>query len=77
MKKEPMNEQFESIIEQMARTYFDCMTEHGLNHEFKDARSCYSEWMVDDVDPRDGEYQFIFLPNMEGLDPERVEITEQ
>tara|TARA_E500000318_G_scaffold13317_2_gene12461 strand:+ start:8314 stop:8544 length:231 start_codon:yes stop_codon:yes gene_type:complete len=76
MNNELSNEQIESIIEQMAQTYFDNMNDHGMNQNLKDARSCYTEWMVDDVDPRDGDYEFVFLPNLEGLDPERVEIVE-
>ena len=52
------------MINIMAETYFNAMTESGSNHRCADAIACYQEWIVDDVDPQDGGVEIYFMQDL-------------
>ena len=55
------------MIDQMAQSYFRAMTTNANNGENFDAIACYEEWIVDGVDPDDGEVEFTFAPDLTRL----------
>ena len=40
------------------------MTTNANKGENFDAIACYEEWVVDGVDPQDGDVEFIFAPDL-------------
>ena len=52
------------MIDQMAQLYFRAMTTNANKGENFDAIACYEEWVVDGVDPQDGEVEVIFVPDL-------------
>ena len=54
----------DEMIDIMAETYFNAMTECGSDHRCADAIACYQEWIVDDVDPQDGGVEIYFMQDL-------------
>jgi len=52
------------MIDQMRQVYFDAMVNNAENGDKFDACACYEEWIVDGVDPDDGEVEFTFVPDL-------------
>jgi len=46
----------------MGETYFQRLTVLVDENRIQDSDAVYSEWVVDGVDPEDGEYEFTFIP---------------
>ena len=55
------------MIDQMAQLYFRAMTTNANKGENFDAIACYEEWVVDGVDPQDGDVECIFAPDLTRL----------
>ena len=55
------------MIDTMGETYFKGMLECCEDKREFDAISCYEEWVVDGVDPQDGEVEIIFAPDLTRL----------
>ena len=55
------------MIDQMRQVYFDAMVNNAENGDKFDACACYEEWIVDGVDPDDGEVEFTFVPDLTRL----------
>ena len=55
--------EMEHSIDNMADTLFAAMEERIKEGNNEDAIAICEEWLVDGVDPQDGNYEFIFIPN--------------
>jgi|ETNmetMinimDraft_21_1059911.scaffolds.fasta_scaffold18698_2 hypothetical protein len=53
----------ETSIDNMGDTLLEAMKLCIEDSRVDDAKSILNEWVVDDRDPVDGEYEFIFIPN--------------
>ena len=54
------------MVDTMRDTYWDAMNNLvNEGHEI-DAISVFEEWVVDGVDPQDGDVEFIFVPDLTG-----------
>ncbi|QIN97172.1 hypothetical protein [Synechococcus phage S-H25] len=51
------------MVDTMAETYWDAMTNCVNDGREFDAISVYEEWVVDGKDPQDGEVEIIFAPD--------------
>ena len=61
------NKKRNANIEQMGEYLFKRMTRIANDRPF-DSISIYEEWVVDGVDPEDGDcHNFIFLPDLSGM----------
>ena len=60
----------DEMIDTMAETYFNAMTECASDHRPDDAIACYQEWIVDDKDPQDGGVEIYFMQDftVEGIE---------
>ena len=52
------------MVDTMRDTYWDAMNECANRGDNFDAIACYEEWVVDGVDPQDGDVEFIFAPDL-------------
>jgi hypothetical protein len=50
----------ESLSDTFASRCYDLIEENNID----DADSLYQEWVVNGVDPEDGEYEWCFIPNL-------------
>ena len=48
----------------MSESLFDLVTAHVKLNNPDDAFAVMSEWIVDGKDPEDGEYEFLFIPDL-------------
>ena len=48
----------------MSNSLFDLVTAHVKLNNSDDAFAVMSEWIVDGKDPEDGEYEFLFIPDL-------------
>ena len=48
-------------IDTMGQTLFESFAKLIDKDEVKNAQSLYQEWVVDGLDPEDGEYEFLLL----------------
>ena len=55
------------MIDTMRDTYWDAMNNLVNEGREIDAISVFEEWVVDGVDPQDGEVEFIFAPDLTRL----------
>jgi len=53
----------ETSLDNMGDSLLEAMRLCIEDSRADDAKSILNEWVVDDRDPMDGEYEFIFLPN--------------
>jgi|TARA_B100000035_G_scaffold311097_1_gene320054 hypothetical protein len=58
-----MNLEREYCIDNMSETLMQCLQTAADNDNIDDMKAVYSEWIVDERDPEDGKYEFIFLNN--------------
>lgn len=54
----------QQMIDTMGETYFKGMTTSASDERKFDAIACYEEWVVDGVDPQDGDVEIIFAPDL-------------
>ena len=55
------------MVEPIGQTYWDAMNNCAEDKREFDAVSVYEEWVVDGVDPQDGDFEFIFAPDLTRL----------
>ena len=55
------------MVDTMRDTYWDAMNNLVNEGREIDAISVFEEWVVDGVDPQDGEVEFIFAPDLTRL----------
>ena len=55
--------EMEHSIDNMADTLFEAMQDRIKEGNNEDAIAICEEWLVGGVDPQDGKYEFIFIPN--------------
>jgi hypothetical protein len=53
----------ETSLDNMGDTLLEAMQNCIEDDRVGDANSILNEWIVDDRDPMDGSYEFIFIPN--------------
>ena len=61
------NEQYQEQIDNMSEHLISQVARHADNDDFDSCQAIYQEWMVDGVDPEDGEYAFQFIPFLSHL----------
>ena len=54
------------MVDTMRDTYWDAMNNLVNEGREIDAISVFEEWVVDGVDPQDGDVEFIFVPDLTG-----------
>ena len=54
------------MVDTMRDTYWDAMNNLVNEGREIDAVSVFEEWVVDGVDPQDGDVEFIFVPDLTG-----------
>ena len=57
-----MNKQF--LIDALGETFIDRLEYFAQQDDSATVAALYSEWIVDGVDPENGEYEWIFIPNL-------------
>ena len=55
------------MVDTMRDTYWDAMNKGVDDGREIDAISVFEEWVVDGVDPQDGDVEFIFAPDLTRL----------
>ena len=55
------------MVDTMRDTYWDAMNKNANDGREFDAIAVFEEWVVDGVDPQDGEVEFIFAPDLTRL----------
>ena len=55
------------MVDTMRDTYWDAMNKGVDDGREFDAISAFEEWVVDGVDPQDGDVEFIFAPDLTRL----------
>ena len=55
------------MVDTMRDTYWDAMNNLVNEGREIDAVAAFEEWVVDGVDPQDGEVEFIFAPDLTRL----------
>jgi len=58
-----MNVTMENVIDVMGKTYFNRFMEFIELEDIETSKALMDEWIVDGVDPEDGEVEFIWLEN--------------
>jgi len=53
----------QTSIDNMSDTMRERLQVAAIRDNIDDMKAIYSEWIVDDRDPEDGEYVFTFIPN--------------
>ena len=56
------NAMYQTAVDVMGETYFNRLTVLVDENRIQDSDAVYSEWVVDGVDPEDGNYEFTFIP---------------
>ena len=54
----------QQCIDFMSESLLDTVNHHCESNRVDDAYSVMSEWIVDGKDPEDGEYEFLFIPDL-------------
>ena len=54
------------MVDTMRDTYWDAMNNLVNEGREIDAVAAFEEWVVDGVDPQDGDVEFIFVPDLTG-----------
>ena len=54
------------MVDTMAQTLFTAMHDCVDEERHVDAISVFEEWVVDGVDPQDGDVEIIFVPDLTG-----------
>ena len=54
----------DDMINTMGETYFKAMTTLAADNRNFDAIACYEEWVVDGVDPQDGDVEIFFAQDL-------------
>ena len=49
------------MIDTMGETLYEAMVSCQQDNRIDDAISCYQEWVIDGVDPQDGDVEFTFI----------------
>ena len=57
-----MNKQF--LIDALGETFISRTEYFTQQDDSATVAALYSEWIVDGVDPENGEYEWIFIPNL-------------
>jgi len=57
-----MNKQF--LIDALGETFIARLEYFAEQDDSATVAALYSEWVVDGVDPENGEYEWIFIPNL-------------
>jgi hypothetical protein len=57
-----MNKQF--LIDALGETFIARLEYFAQQDDSATVAALYSEWIVDGVDPENGEYEWIFIPNL-------------
>jgi hypothetical protein len=57
-----MNKQF--LIDALGETLIARLEYFSQQDDSATVAALYSEWIVDSVDPENGEYEWIFIPNL-------------
>jgi hypothetical protein len=57
-----MNKQF--LIDALGETFIYRLEYFAQQDDSATVAALYSEWIVDGVDPENGEYEWIFIPNL-------------
>ncbi len=57
-----MNKQF--LIDATGETFITRLEYFTQQDDSATVAALYSEWIVDGVDPENGEYEWIFIPNL-------------
>jgi len=57
-----MNKQF--LIDALGETLIARLEYFAQQDDSATVAALYSEWIVDSVDPENGEYEWIFIPNL-------------
>ncbi len=58
-----LSETMENVIDVMGKTYFERFMEFVDKEDLETSKALMDEWIVDGVDPEDGEVEFIWLEN--------------
>ena len=58
------SKQRQSCVDNMSESLFDLVTAHVKLNNPDDAFAVMNEWIVDGKDPEDGEYEFLFIPDL-------------
>jgi hypothetical protein len=60
----------DEMIDIMAETLFNAMTTCAGDNRDGDAIACYQEWVVDGIDPQDGDVEIYFMQDLtaEGIE---------
>lgn len=54
----------QTSIDNMSDSLFERLRVAGIRGNVGDAKAIHDEWVVDGQDPEDGEYIFLFVPNL-------------
>ena len=58
------NKQRQSCVDNMSESLLDTVNQHCESNRLDDAFAVMNEWIVDGKDPEDGEYEFLFIPDL-------------
>ena len=54
----------QTSIDLLANTYMDRLQEHVDNNDTASSDAIYTEFVVDGVDPEDGDYEWLFVNDL-------------
>ena len=54
----------QTSIDLLASTYMDRLQEHVDNNDIASSDAIYTEFVVDGVDPEDGDYEWMFVNDL-------------
>ena len=57
-------DEHQTSIDNMSDTLFERLRMHAIRDNLGDTKCIHDEWIVDGRDPEDGEYVFLFVPNL-------------
>lgn len=52
------------VVDLMSETLYKVFQKNFDKEDFDTSNAIYQEWMVDDKDPEDGEYEFMFIEDL-------------
>jgi len=67
MSIEQLNPEREQSIDLIAETYYNRMKVAVDNNNPRNAEALCLEWLVDGIDPEDGNYSWMFLQHLDSL----------
>tara|TARA_B100000214_G_scaffold109969_1_gene77622 strand:+ start:1607 stop:1816 length:210 start_codon:yes stop_codon:yes gene_type:complete len=67
MSIEQLNPEREQSIDLIAETYYNRMKVAIDNNNPRNAEALCLEWLVDGIDPEDGNYSWMFLQHLDSL----------